>query len=470
LHLEPQSALQSESFLQQQPDEHFSFPWSPEFEWDGTPEERPGLSTLALNNQPWSGPLEENAVRWVVPESAPKPPAWHRFEQRAHLLELELDDLEIKPNTVDLKAAWYESVTFFLTFHPHSEDLQALPLPREAPRSSIEGEVLVSRTVAAKAPEVRVPEATQESVAIFSEKLSLKKDYLDHHLVIYLWGRKASLTGEEILLLGWHVLPLRDYSLQRHSKVWGLFDVSTALHVADMRMTYAVSTTPGHIQNPHKVDATQTDVTIRWTPPKNDHGAPVIGHKIALHVNDKAVEPLWITLCECTKTANPVYVIPNLTGNTSYCVAIQAINKVGLGDACEFAIRSAPLNPNPPPKPWIQQALDGCLCVAWTAPDSDGGSPILVYKVRMWKALGGSAWNLFGPTALQGTWTEMGTVSARHFDDGDEIPEYDVSAPTDYTAWVGPLEDESCEYSFQIVAVSAVGRSDGSPLSDPFTT
>merc|ERR1712007_167034 len=110
----------------------------------------------------------------------------------------------------------------------------------------------------AKAPEARVPEATQESVAIFSEKLSLKKDYLDHHLVIYLWGRKASLTGEEILLLGWHVLPLRDYSLQRQSKVWGLFDVSSAEHVADIRMAYAVSTTPGQIQNPYNADASET--------------------------------------------------------------------------------------------------------------------------------------------------------------------------------------------------------------------
>jgi len=329
--------------------------------------------------------------------------------------------------------------------------------------------VLVSKIVAAKAPAVKVLETTQENVAIFSEKLSLQTNHLHHHLVIYLWGRKASLTGEEILLLGWHVLPLRDYSLQRQSKVWGLFDVSSAEHVADIRMAYAVSTTPGQIQNPYNADASETEVTIKWSPPKNDHGAPVIGHNIALYMNDKVKEPLWITLCERTKTANPIYVISNLTGNTTYLVAIRAVNKVGLGDACEFEIRTAAVNPAPPPKPWIQEARDGCLCVAWSPPATDGGSPILFYKVRMRKALGGSKWNLFGNT-VQGSWTEMGTVTARHLGDGDEVSEYEVHASTDYTAWVGPLEDKACEYAFQIIAVSSAGHSHGSPLSDLYYT
>jgi len=140
---------------------------------------------------------------------------------------------------------------------------------------------------------------------------------------------------------------------------------------------------------------------------------------------------------------------------------IKAVNKVGVGDSCEFQITTAPVEPDAPTKPWIQEARDGCLNVAWGPSPSDGGLPITAYKVKMRKILGASKWNPFGPGESKATWAEMGTVGASMSEEDE---------PSAYNAWVGPLEGASCEYRFQIVALSQAGMSQGSELSEAYYT
>merc|ERR1712151_589125 len=123
------------------------------------------------------------------------------------------------------------------------------------------------------------------------------------------------------------------------------------------------------------------------------------------------------TLCAQTKTTNPVYVVTNLEGNNSYMMDIRAVNKVGPGDPCEFQITTAAVAPDPPPKPFV-------------------------------------------PGESKATWVDMGTVGAAA---------NERSEPATYDAWVGPLE-ESCEYRFQIVAMSNAGTSKVSELSDAYYT
>merc|ERR1712176_1306351 len=293
-------------------------------------------------------------------------------------------------------------------------------------------------------------------IAEYKEKLVLQMPQLDVNLVAYVWARKASIASSEDHLIGRSLAPLRDFKLQRRMTTWGVFDYMQGHRVAELRLKYAVITTPGPIQKPSLKDVQREQVTVKWEPPLSDHGAPTLAYQVSILLNQVGAEkPQWYTLCAQTKTTNPVYVVTNLEGNNSYMMDIRAVNKVGPGDPCEFQITTAAVAPDPPPKPFVQEARDGCLNVAWGPSPNSGGTKITAYKVWMRKIMGASKWNPFGPGESKATWVDMGTVGAAA---------NERSEPATYDAWVGPLE-ESCEYRFQIVAMSNAGTSKVSELS-----
>jgi len=395
---------------------------------------------------------------------APAPPAYtEEGETRTHLIEVELEEVIIHTDEhFDKKPVWYESTSYFVSFHPESEPLETLPLPREAPRQTKNGEVLVSRTVAAKKPKYAHEKTKAEiPVAEFKESLSLTMDHLDVQFVVYVWGRKSSVANEDIVLVGRHVLPLRDYSIQRKKSSWDIFDPK-GQRPAELVMKFQVMTTPSEVVMAYLADVKQTEVTLHWSAPLNDHGSPLLGYEISMLLTKGDEGQQWITLCECTKTLSPIWVVTNLVGNTSYLVCVRAVNKVGPGDPCEIQMQTAPTEPSPPSKPWIQEVRDGCLCIAWKASATDGGTPITAYKIKMRKILGASKWNLFGPSAANAAWVDMGTVGA--------VMDENQETMSVYTAWVGPLEEVTCEYRFQAVALNLAGTSEGSELSDSHYT
>lgn len=422
-----------------------------------------------------------------TPAPAPKPPRFHEQERRPHMLEVELEELELFPEAdhEHLRPGWFESLKYFISLHPHSEHHDDIPLPRDAPRATVEGEYLVSQTQLPKHPGVQVGASmksgalasdksmvgegrrpiNQHPVVTFREQMALTKEMLDTNMVAYVWGRKASITSESVTLIGRALAPLHEFEFQRRSTTWGVSDVVEGHQVAEMRLRYHVSTTPGPVQLPKLADSMRTEVTVKWEPPESDHGAPILGYKVAFLLENPRPGsnegPSWFTLCECTKSTNPVYVVANLAGNTTYTLDIAAVNKVGPGDGCEFQVSTAPVEPDPPSKPWVDEARDGCLNIAWKPPASDGGLPILAYRIRMRKLVGGTTfnqWHGMGPGEKQATWVDMGSVGSRMCEEEED--------PSVYNAWVGPLEATSCEYRFQIIALNKAGESKGSELSD----
>jgi len=420
----------------------------------------------------------------------PLPPAWQlEHEERPHILEVDLEELELHPAAPDMQVSWYHSVKYFVSLHPRSENPDSIPLPRDAPKATVPGQYLVSKILPPRTSRVKVGTKRANSededseddgrqrpstaskkadsgnpVVEFKEQLQLNMQKLDEHLVAYVWGKKSSMMDESITLVGRALAPLHDFNLQRRSITWGVFDVLESHRVAEMRARYSVATTPSAVQEPTLAEVRQTEVKIVWTPPQNDHGAPLLGYRISIMLEPRQYEePQWFTLCECTKSSNPVYVVANLRGNKAYVVDIRAVNKVGPGDPCEFQIHTAPVDPDPPSKPWVEEARDGCVNVAWHPPLADGGSPVTAYKVRMRKILGATKWNPFGPGESKAIWVDMGSVAAATHDLEEE-------GTSMYNAWLGPLETTACEYRFQIVAASGVGESAGSELSDPIYT
>lgn len=404
------------------------------------------------------------------PQNQQKPPAWHAIEERPHLLEVELQELELHPDAPDLQPGMFESLKYFVSLHPRSEEPDHIPLPRDAPLQTVDGHYIVSQAQRAAKPGLQVgifagdddERPSQNPVVTFEEPFSLRMEKLDHHLVAYVWATKGTLLATPVTtLVGRALAPLQEYQLQRRPTTWGIFDILQGHRVAEMRLKYHVCTTPAAVTDLAMADVKQTEVTVKWSPPKNDHGAPIIGYKISILLDPQPNElPEWYTLCECTKSLNPLYVVANLRGNTAYLLDVRAVNKVGAGDAGEFEIVTAPIPPDPPSKPWIEEARDGCLNVAWTPPRGDGGMPITAYRIRMRKILGASRWNPFGPGEAAASWVEMGSVGAAT---GQE----DASM---YNAWVGPLELGACEYRFQVTALNKLGESKASEMSDPHYT
>jgi len=388
---------------------------------------------------------------------------------------VDLEELDLRPESDHMQPAWYESLKYFLSLHPHSEHHDAIPLPPHPPRATVDRQYLVSQIHAPKAPEVkasrfsfRQADADKDGTkpdrvfnyVPFKEHLELNLDRLDTHLVAYLWGHKKSMRSEDFTLVGRALAPMHDYSLQRKFSKWGVFDVHEGHRVAEMRVKYAIITTPSAVQRPRAVESQQTKVTIQWDPPASDHGSPLLGYKISILLDQQHQHgPQWHTVCELTKTLKPTFVVSNLVGNTAYLVDVRAVNKVGPGDASEFQVTTAPCEPDPPSKPWVSERRDGCFNVAWYPSPSDGGFPVSTYRIKMRKILGASKSNRsMGPGDSKGVWIDMGSVAASANEQAE---------PSMYTAWVGPLEKSSCEYRFQIFAVNKVGESEGSELSDP---
>lgn len=414
--------------------------------------------------------------------AAPKPPKSHGQERRPHLLEVELQDLELFPEAdhEHLRPGWFESLRYYISLHPHSDHHDDIPLPREAPRATLEGEHLVSQTQAPKQPEVKVgasgrPGAVesakftsasgrpvnQHPVVVFKERLELMTDVLDRNLVVYVWGKKASVAKESVTLIGRALVPLHEFETQRRSTTWPVFDAAEGHQVAELRLRYHVATTPGPVQKLEMAASTRSEVTVGWQPPESDHGAPIIGYQVAIMLEQGSDGPRWHTLCGCTKSTKPIYVVANLKGNTPYTLDIRAVNKVGAGDGCEAQVATAAVEPDPPAKPWVEEARDGCFNVAWRPPESDGGFPILAYRIRMRKIHGATTfnqWHGMGPGEKHAVWTDMGTV-------GSQMCE-EQADPSVYNAWIGPLEAGTCEYRFQLFALSKVGESKGSELTD----
>eukprot|EP00435_Cladocopium_sp_Y103_P019459 s2081_g4.t1 len=246
------------------------------------------------------------------PSSQEKPPAWHDIEERPHLIEVELDELELHPDAPDLQAGWFESLKYFISLHPRSEEPDHIPLPRDPPLQSVDGHYLVSQAQKAYKPAAQVGFSedgpNQNLVATFEEAMSLPMEKLDHHLVAYVWAIKSGMMGAQTTtLVGRALAPLQDFQLQRKTTTWGIFDILAGHRVAEMRLRYHVCTTPAAVEDIHSADVKQSEVTVRWAPPKNDHGAQVIGYQISILLDPKPNEPpQWYRLCECTKSKTPV--------------------------------------------------------------------------------------------------------------------------------------------------------------------
>jgi hypothetical protein len=116
--------------------------------------------------------------------------------------------------------------------------------------------------------------------------------------------------------------------------------------------------------------------TVSWTAPLYGGGAALTGYVVTPYVGAVAQTPVPFASTATTQ------VVTGLVNGTTYTFTVAATNSVGTGAESE---PSNPVTPAtmPPGAPTIGSATagDGQATVSWTAPASDGGSPIVGYVV-----------------------------------------------------------------------------------------
>jgi hypothetical protein len=125
--------------------------------------------------------------------------------------------------------------------------------------------------------------------------------------------------------------------------------------------------------------------TVSWTAPASNGGSAITGYKVTPIKAGVAQTAVEVGAGETSKT------ITGLAGGTSYTFTVAAINAIGTGAASSPSNAVTPSGSTVPGAPTAVSAAaksSGAL-VSWTAPASEGGSPITGYKITPY--LGGVA-------------------------------------------------------------------------------
>jgi hypothetical protein len=159
--------------------------------------------------------------------------------------------------------------------------------------------------------------------------------------------------------------------------------------------------------------------TVKWTAPTSDGGSPITGYKVIPYKSGVAQTATNVE-AEVSTT-----VITGLTPGASYTFKVAAINAIGTGAESVASNAVTPTTATVPGAPTAigATAKSSGAVVTWTAPASNGGSPVSGYKVVPYKS------------GVAQVATTVGNVT---------------------TATVGGLAD-GVGYTFKVAAINAIG-------------
>lgn len=132
---------------------------------------------------------------------------------------------------------------------------------------------------------------------------------------------------------------------------------------------------------PGSVIVTPADggLQVTWAAP-DDGGKPITGYVAAAYLTDPVTVDAGEPAGTCSTTQTSCTISP-LTNGTKYYVAVTAQNEIGESSPSRTASGTPARVPDTPAAPTVTlQGLQG-ISVTWTAPASDGGSPITRYEV-----------------------------------------------------------------------------------------
>ena len=163
-----------------------------------------------------------------------------------------------------------------------------------------------------------------------------------------------------------------------------------------------------------------TRINLSWTAPANTGGRPITGYRIEESPNGNSS---WTTLEANTNSTNTTYPRTGLSGGTTRHYRVSAINSNGVGAPSN--VDDATTGTSVPDAPTsLTATASGTtrINLSWTAPASDGGSPITGYRIEE-SPDGNSSW-----TTLETDTTSTRTTYPHTGLSGGTTRHYRVSA------------------------------------------
>jgi RHS repeat-associated protein len=143
---------------------------------------------------------------------------------------------------------------------------------------------------------------------------------------------------------------------------------TSASSVASAPVTPAML--PGAPSGVHAT-AGNASATVSWTAPTSDGGSPITGYTVTASPGNS----------KTTTTGATSVTVTGLTNATAYTFKVTATNAIGTGPSSTASAAVTPTGPPAPPTGVTATPGNGQAGVSWTAPTSNGGSPITGYTV-----------------------------------------------------------------------------------------
>ena len=133
--------------------------------------------------------------------------------------------------------------------------------------------------------------------------------------------------------------------------------------------------------------AGNAQVTLSWAAPASDGGWSVTGYNVYQGTSSggEAAAPVNSSLATTTS-----YTVTGLTNGTTYYFTVTAVNRVGDGEPSS-EVAATPVTAPGAPTGLTATAGNTQVTLTWTAPASDGGSPVSGYNVYQGTSPGGEA-------------------------------------------------------------------------------
>jgi hypothetical protein len=151
--------------------------------------------------------------------------------------------------------------------------------------------------------------------------------------------------------------------------------------------TESAAITPGKNAAPTNLRATagNASVGLTWTAPPAITGLAILGYKVERRNGVGG----WTVVIERTESNDTAYTVTGLTNGSSYTFRVSAVNARVTSDPSAESAAVTPFGfPGTPTNVRSTSPSAGKATITWTAPSSNGGSPITGYKVEARKGSG----------------------------------------------------------------------------------
>lgn len=220
---------------------------------------------------------------------------------------------------------------------------------------------------------------------------------------------------------------------------------------------------------PLNVSVASTNASLSWSAPSSAGDAAISDYSIQYSTDGTH----WSSFAHTASTATSA-TITGLTNGISYYFRVAGVNAWGTGSYETYAYSLAPGSLPGAPTSLAGIYRDGSVALTWSAPSSNGGSPIRDYTIE-YSSNSGSTWDTFSrvsSTATSETVTGLTNGTSYIFrvsavnDPGTGTPSTSSSAVTPKTIPGAPTSLVVTPGNAQVSIAFTAGATGGSAITD----